>query len=157
MWGQSTVSFFRRMERWKAIPMTGSSTSAKRMVVNGIAISSTPALGVHGGLGGEDAVPVPVGAVEAFIREEGVVLGPERADLKDVAVSAVEVGVERDDHPVVLADAAAAVEDDAAYAVGFGIEEREPEVERVVVVGDPHLGPLAGGRAVHRVALPEAG
>ena len=116
-----------------------------------------PALGVHGGLGGEDPVPVPVGAVEAFIREEGVVLGAERADLEDVAVPAVEVGVERDDHPVVLADPAAPVEDDAVDPVGFGIEEREPEVERVPVVGDPHLGPLAGRRAVHRVALPEAG
>ena len=116
-----------------------------------------PALGVHGGLGGEDAVPVPVGAVEAFVREERVVLGAERADLEDVAVPAVEIGVEGDDHPVVLADPAAAVEDRPVDPVGFGIEEREPEVERVVVVGDPHLGPLAGGRAVHRVALPEAG
>ena len=41
MCGQMTVSFLRRMERWKAIPMSGSSTSAKRMVVNGISISST--------------------------------------------------------------------------------------------------------------------
>ena len=41
MWGQKTFSFFRRIERWMAIPITGSSTSAKRIVVNGIAISST--------------------------------------------------------------------------------------------------------------------
>ena len=41
MGGQTTVSFFRRMEREKAIPITGSATSANRMVVNGIAISST--------------------------------------------------------------------------------------------------------------------
>ena len=54
-----------------------------------------PALGIHGGLGGEDAVPVPVGTVETFVREEGVVLGAERADLEDVAIPAVEVGVER--------------------------------------------------------------
>ena len=82
-----------------------------------------PALGVHGGLGGEDPVPVPVGAVEAFVREEGVVLGAERANLEDVAVPAVEVGVEGDDHPVVLADPAAAVEDGAEDAVGLRIEE----------------------------------
>ena len=116
-----------------------------------------PAVLVHGGLGGEDAVPVPVRAIQAFVREEGVVLGAEGADLEDVAVAAVEVGVEADDDPVVLVDAAAAVQDGPADPVGLRIEEREPEIEGVVVVRDPHLGPLAGRGAVHRVALLEAG
>ena len=41
MWGQTTVSFFLRIERWKAMPIRGSSTSLKRIVVKGIAISRT--------------------------------------------------------------------------------------------------------------------
>ena len=41
MCGHTTVSFFRRMERENAMPITGSSTSANRMVVKGIAISRT--------------------------------------------------------------------------------------------------------------------
>ena len=64
-------------------------------MVNGVRHFEHPALGVHSGLGGEDAILVPVGTVEAFVREEGVVLGAERADLEDVAVPAVKVGVER--------------------------------------------------------------
>ena len=41
MWGQNRFLFFRRMVRWMAIPITGSATSAKRIVVKGMAISST--------------------------------------------------------------------------------------------------------------------
>ena len=116
-----------------------------------------PAVLGHPGLGGEDAVPAPVVEHQALVRKDRVVLGPERTHLEDVAVPAVVVGVEPDDHPVVLVDAAAPVQDGAADAVRLRIEEREAEVEGVLVVGDPHFGALAGRGAVHRVALAEAG
>ena len=41
MCGQNTLSFLRRIERMKAMPMVGSSVSRKRMVVKGISSSST--------------------------------------------------------------------------------------------------------------------
>ena len=82
---------------------------------------------------------------------------PGAPTIEDVAVPAVEIGVEADDDPVVLVDPASPVQDVAADTVGFRIEEHEAEVEGVLVVGDPHLGALAGGRAVHRVALAEPG
>ena len=116
-----------------------------------------PAVLGHPGLGGEDAVPAPVVQDQILVREDRVVLGAEGADLEDVAVPAVEVGVEADDHPVVLVDPASPVQDRPVDAVGLRIEKGEAEVEGVRVVGDPHFGALAGRSAVHRVPLSEAG
>ena len=127
------------------------------MVVKGISSSSTQPSSVIARLAGEDPVPVPVGQGHALVGDEGVVLGSQRADLEDVGVAPVVVCVERDDDAVVLVDAPAPMQDAAADQPGLGIMEDEAEVECVFVVADAHLGRLAGGRPVHRVALAEVG
>ena len=113
-----------------------------------------------------DRPPVDVER-RALVRDEGVELGPVRVRGEEEGVAVVVERVEGEGDDVVAREPRGVVEplrhhrvtleDPADDRLRLAVSREDADEERVVVVDDPHLGRLAGGLALARLALAEAG
>src|SRR5262249_16682313 len=97
---------------------------------------------------------VPGVVVPPVVEERAVVERAGRADLEVIAAAPVTVGID-EQAKLVAWNGDVAPREARDDGVGCRIEHARSDVERVVVVGDAHLGLHRGRRPLDRIALLE--